>query len=82
VCGVNEIENIIEKLGDIATYDSSVGGFHYGSPPSLEVRIEAVHSLGTYVPHPKAVEVFTKIIDSDWLKQEISIAAALALRNK
>ncbi len=77
-----EIEKIIKKLGDIASYDSSVGGFHYGSPPSLEVRIEAVHSLGSYVPHPDAVEVLTKIIDSDWIKQEIRIAAARALRNK
>ena len=67
----------IKKLGDIATYDGA-----YGGQEPLEMRVDAVRSLASYMPHPEATRILTDIIDTDYLNREIRQVAIQALRKK
>ena len=76
------IRDAIKALAEIADDDANIPGFRFGSRPSLEVRIEAIRSLASYVPHPDAVRVLTEILTKEWYEQELRKVAAEALRNK
>ena len=73
------IESIIESLFQIAKDNELLGA---GSLPPLEVRISATKSLGTYVPHPKAVEALIYLTKQGWAPKEIRIAAADSLAKR
>jgi hypothetical protein len=75
------IEVAISTLAEVAM-DGETLGYRDGPAPSLEVRSAALRSLASYVPHPKAVEVLTRILTDDWYGHELRKVAAEALRNK
>lgn len=75
------IEQAIRTLASVAT-DIETLGYRDGPAPSLEVRLTALRSLGSYVPHPQAVAILTKILGDDWYGQEMRKVAAEALSRR
>jgi hypothetical protein len=75
------IKKAIAVLAKVAC-DGETLGYRDGPAPSIEVRSEALRSLASYVPHPDAIEVLTKILGDDWYGLELRQVAAAALRNR
>ncbi len=73
------IEAAIERLFQIAKDNELLG---VGSLPPLEMRITAAKSLGTYVPHLKAVNALIYLTEQSHAPKEIRIAAAESLAKK